>query len=130
MSINSCTIDCSTIDAICESRRSAIIDDLLNHWVQGGGRGSAKHVNPHTRKIVPGMYKRDPDQPWVVEEDVDPSTLEHPTIQVTVEFGEQKFSQTVDRGDEQFRPMINVYNLSLKDSGEAVNITDIRIKVI
>lgn len=94
-----------------------------------GGR-HPQHVNPTNIRNNLNIFRRDSDR----EEVVETHTLELPYISVTINFGGEEFTQTYERGDEQFRPMINVYGLSAKILTEAViesvNITDLKIRIL
>jgi hypothetical protein len=127
MSINSCTIDCSTIDAICSSRRQIIIDDLLGTTTFS--KAHQQHVNPATT-INLNIFRRNPDREE--ENVVDVDTLEWPQIAVTINMAGQEFTQVIERGDEQFSPMLNVYGISVKNSKieESVNISNIVIRIV
>lgn len=117
MSINSCSINSSTINAICNNRRSAIIVSLLPAKPDGS-RASLQKVDPYLRRLVDEDY------------DVDVSTLELPHIQVSVTMNGKTYSQTLERGDDHL-PLINVSGIKIIDSGvETVNITDIKIRVL
>ena len=116
--MNVCSINGFTIDAICGSRRKAIIDTLRPPVPNdGGGRSSMQKVNPYLRTLVDDYV-------------VDVDTLELPYMQVTVEISGQVHAQTLERGNE-IHPLINVFNVKVSDSvSESVNITDIQIKVL
>ncbi len=143
MSINSCTIDCQTIDAICNDRRQQIIDTLLGVKPSPffGGH-HPQHVRADTKLPLNMFYRRDVDR-----EEVFTETLELPQITVTISMAGEQFTQTLDRGDEHFRPMINVYGLSMKEAEEpvkihvyglsvrevveeSVNITDVKTRIL
>jgi hypothetical protein len=125
MSINSCTINCSTIDAICSQRRQIIIDDLLDQLPQGN-KAHQQKVNANFDNLR--IFRHDRDE----EEDTfDASTLEQPQIAVTVEFNGQTFTHNMDRGDENFIPLINVYGLSISSGvNEEVIISDLKVRVL
>ena len=143
MSINSCTIDCNTIDALCNDRRQQIIDTLIPPTATSffGGH-HPQHVRADTKLPLSMFHRRDVDR-----EEVFTETLELPQITVTISMAGENFAQTLDRGDEHFRPMINVYGLSMKEAEEpvkihvyglsvrevveeSVNITDIKIRIL
>lgn len=105
MSINSCTLDCSTIDAICSQRRQIIINDLIDQLPQGN-KSHQQRINPIHDNFR--ILRRDVDN----EDNVDISTIELPYIVVTVEFNGETYIHNMDRGDDNFRPMINVYDMS------------------
>jgi len=108
MSINSCTTDSENVNSIGRDRRAAIIATLQMKLPQGGHH--PQHVNPNTRQNF-NIFRRDVDR----EDSVETETLELPQIAVTITLDGESFVQTLDRGDDQFRPMINVYGLSLRE---------------
>lgn len=118
MSINVCSINGFTINAIYAGHRKAIIDSLRMPKIpDGGGRSGMQKINPYLRVPVDDYA-------------VDVETLELPYIQVVIEMGGQVYSQTLERGND-VHPLINVFNVKLSDTvAESVNITDIRIKVL
>jgi hypothetical protein len=125
MSINSCSINSQTIDAICGSRRAIIIQDLLNRIpVQPTGKAHQQHVNPDTT-INLNIFRRDVDRE---EEEIDVKTLELPQISVTVSMNGQDHIHTLDR--DHVVPMVSVYGTTLKPSVPIdINITDIKIRI-
>lgn len=94
---------------------------------QTGGH-HPQHVNPNTRENL-NIFRRDRDED---ENVVETHTLELPQIAVTVTMAGQEFTHTIDRGDEGFVPMINVYNVKVKAGKveESVNISDISIRIL
>lgn len=122
MSLNACTVNCSQIDDICSYRRAAIIS-TLPPFVPNAGGGNPQHINPNYQN--PGIFRR---QQEAVDDAVDVSTLELPSIAVSVEFDGQTYFHTLERGDETMIPLINVYGLKISDAVlETVNISDIRL---
>ena len=124
MSINSCSINSQTIDAICGSRRAIIIQDLLNRLPVEGTKAHQQHVNPDTT-INLNIFRRDVDRD---EEEIDVKTLELPQITITVSMNGQDYIHTLDR--DHIVPMISVYGMTSKESKPInINISDIKIRI-
>ena len=115
MSINACQINSFTINAICASRRRAIIDSLLPK--EEGGRASIQRINPFTRQII--------------DDAVDVNTLELPQIRVSVILNGTEYFEVLDRADDMFVPMINVAALAVNpDIVESVSLFDMQARAV
>lgn len=125
MSINSCSIDTQTIDAICGSRRQVIINDLLRRLPQGD-KAHPQKVNPNFRDL--SIFRRHNGEEE--ENVVDITKLELPNIAVTVTHAGQMFTHNIDRSDQGV-PLVNVYNVSTSNKvAESVNITDVKLRIL
>lgn len=121
MSINSCSINEYTINTLCGRRRAIIIDSLLPH-----NKGSQQHVSAETR-VPLNIFRRDSQHEHEIT--FDPTKLEQPFIQVTVEMMGETFSQTLPRQTDG--PLITVFALSVQEIDSIqVNISDIKLKVL
>lgn len=125
MSINACTINNTTIDAICSNRRAAIISDLQSRLAHDEAKGHVQ-VNPIPRPQHTQQYR-----PSETEPQLNVLPMEQSQIAVTIEMYGEQFTQSMERGDDNFIPMINVYDIRSKtDTIESVNITDLNIRVL
>jgi hypothetical protein len=121
MSINACSINEYTIDALCGRRRQAIIDSLLP-LVVIVDRGHPQHVAPTARDL--SIFRR----PREEENVVDVNTLEQPFTQVSIELAGQTYRQTLERDDRT--PLVTVSGFSVKDGEEVqVVLTDFNIRI-
>jgi hypothetical protein len=121
MSINACTIDCSQMNNICYQRRAQIIATLPPYVPT---RGTT--IVPKPRSLGVDFFRRR-------DQDINEETiiLEQPIIAVSIEFAGETFMESIERGDENFRPLINVYGITLGHSiAESVNISDVEIKIL
>lgn len=127
MSINSCSINEYTLNTLCGRRRQAIIDSLRPVAPPiGVGGGHPQHVRNLDR--MQNVFDRRTTTERE-EEHIDVNTLEQQYMAVTVEFGGQSYSQTLQR--ETMVPVISVYSLSVSDQvDEQINISDINIRIL
>ena len=127
MSINSCSIDAQSIDALCGSRRALIIQGLRGLLPQPStGKPHQQHVNPNYKGDF-RIFRREPEVEEVVE------SFEQPWIEVTIEMHGQTFTQSMERGPDVV-PMINVSSLTLSEpidlNTDQVNISDLTFRIL
>ena len=119
MSINACSINEHTINALCGRRRQAIIDTLLPPIPQPATKGHPQKVNPDTTVSL-DIFRREQ------REEVDYTTLELPYISVTVEMSGVQQTQTLER--DEIVPMVTVFAVkSERIAGTEVEVTEVKV---
>ena len=115
MSFNSCTINGLTINALCGSRRAAIIDSLRPRPVV-----SSNKAHPYHSRI---NYARD-------VEHIDPKTIESSIIGFQIELDGNVQMSTFEMKNDVI-PMVSISKFTCEtDLVESVNISNITVKVL
>jgi len=126
MAINSCTVNTYSVNGLNCSRRSVIIQDLINKLTVRPETGGQQHVNPvkqsDFKKTDINVFRREREEQIVYD-------FEQPYITVTVTFNGKQFVQTIDKTPLDDIILVNVKGLefSLPES-ILVNISDIKVQ--